>query len=235
MLFVVEGLFGGSESEVKPPRKWKMAPFNGDWTNSIFMSLDQVALESVCYDFLRTEFNGVNQPEAYPNWVGVDDYLHQAADKTNWPAGITYNPDGKGELKSLGIHEHWNDAVNKQYSRNLGQDKGIELKKISGKVVSAKTLNIASSINFNTYPNPFTNELTVSFSLNEPAQIEMAVYDLQGKLVKKLKNEFYQTGNHEVRWHFDENQLSPGTYILSLSGNSKTINFNKSQKIQLVK
>lgn len=235
MLFIVEGLFGGSESEVKPPRKWKMQPFNNDWTNSVFMSLDQVALESVCYDFLRTEFNGINQPEAYPNWVGVDDYLHQAADNTNWPDGLVYNPDGKGNLKSLGVHEHWNDAVNKQYSRNLGQDKGIELKKISGKVVSATTMNNVASVNFNTYPNPFTDELTISFSLNQPAQIEIAIYNLQGTMVKKLKNEFYQTGSHEVRWRAAESELSQGIYILSLSGNSKTVSFKESQKIQLVK
>ena len=102
-------------------------------------------------------------------------------------------------------------------------------------MVSANTLNISASVNFNTYPNPFTDELTVSFNLKEPAQIEMAVYNLQGKLVKKLKNEFYQTGSHEVRWRASENNLSQGNYILSLTRNTKTEYFKESQKIQLVK
>lgn len=235
MLFVVEGLFGGSESEVKPPRKWKMAPFNSDWTNSIFMSVDQVALESVCYDFLRTEFNGVNQPEAYPNWVGVDDYLHQAADKTNWPQGIAYNPDGKGELKSLGIHEHWNDAVNKQYSRNLGMDKGIELKQISGKVVSAQQINLNAELALSTYPNPFRERLTVSFKLNNPAEINLAVYNLEGRMVKTLKSEYFQAGNHEVLWSLAVGEFSPGTYFLRLTGKNDQQIFNTSQKVQLIK
>ena len=30
-------------------------------------------------------------------------------------------------LKSLGTHEHWNNAIDKQYSRNLGLNTGIEL------------------------------------------------------------------------------------------------------------
>ncbi len=81
MLFVVDGLWGGGPEETKAPRKWNMPPFNNDWTSSVFMSLDQVALESVCFDFIRTEYDGVNQPETNPNWSGVDDYLHQAADK----------------------------------------------------------------------------------------------------------------------------------------------------------
>src|SRR5450756_3190680 len=77
-----------------------MSPFNNDYCNSIFVSQDQVALESVCFDFLRTEWNGINKhdpinntPENGPNMNGVDDYLHQAADAANWPAGIVYDPD----------------------------------------------------------------------------------------------------------------------------------------------
>lgn len=162
MLFIVEGLFGGSESEVKPPRKWNMAPFNGHWSSSIFMSLDQVALESVCYDFLRTEYNGINQPENYPNWDGVDDYLHQAADPANWPEGIEYNPDGAGVLSSLGVHEHWDDASNKQYSRNLGMDTGIELRQVSGQLVSAPVIPNKPGLEIKTYPNPFTQDLTIA-------------------------------------------------------------------------
>ena len=64
MLYIVEGLFGGGASETKVPVKYFMPPFNGDWASSIFMSQDQVALESVCYDFLRTEWNGINKHDA---------------------------------------------------------------------------------------------------------------------------------------------------------------------------
>lgn len=135
VLFIVDGLFGGGASETKPPVKYFMAPFNNDWCSSIFLSLDQVAIESVCYDFLRTEWNGVNKhdpanssPEISPSYNGVDDYLHQAADAANWPVGIKYDPDGTNTpLQSLGIHEHWNNPVKKQYSRNLGLKSGIEL------------------------------------------------------------------------------------------------------------
>ncbi len=30
-------------------------------------------------------------------------------------------------MTSLGVHEHWNNPVDKQYSRNLGTSEGIEL------------------------------------------------------------------------------------------------------------
>ncbi|MBK8881331.1 MAG: DUF362 domain-containing protein [Bacteroidales bacterium] len=135
ILYVIDGLYAGGASEGGPPVKYFMAPFNGNWSSSVFISQDQVALESVCYDFLRTEWNGTyshdpsnNFFEAMPDINGVDDYLHQAADSSNWPKGIVYDPDNSGKpIPSLGIHEHWNNPVNKQYSRNLGKDYGIDL------------------------------------------------------------------------------------------------------------
>ena len=123
-----------------------MDPINNDWSSSIFISQDQVALESVCYDFLRTEWNGINKHDASnnssetsPSINGVDDYLHQAADSSNWPVGILYDPDKSGKpLSSLGTHEHWNNAGQKQYSRNLGFDKGIELVSVPSSLVKSE-------------------------------------------------------------------------------------------------
>ncbi len=151
MLFVVDGLWGGPEATMKPV-KWQMSPFNNDWPNSILASLDQVALESVCYDFLRTEFTIENHPDpvqgkqiTFPQYNAIDDYLHQAADNTNWPAEIYsqggtpasfagYDPEGNGTfLSSLGVHEHWNNETDMKYSRNLNTGTGIELVKIRDK------------------------------------------------------------------------------------------------------
>ncbi len=135
LFWFVEGLYGGGANETKGPVKYFMPPFNNNWCNSMFMSLDPVAIESVGYDFLRTEWDGVhkhdavnNEWESMPNTYGVDDYMHQAADSANWPKGIKYDPDKSGKpVPVLGVHEHWNNPVDKQYSRNLGTGNGIEL------------------------------------------------------------------------------------------------------------
>jgi hypothetical protein len=146
MLLIVDGLFGGGSDETRGPVKYFMPPFNNDWSNSIFMSQDQVAIESVCFDFLRSEWNGTNRHdaannvfEAGPNMTGVDDYLHQAADSNNWPDGIIYDPDNSGRpLSSLGVHEHWNNAEDKQYSGNLGRQEGITLVSLPDTLVGSK-------------------------------------------------------------------------------------------------
>ena len=127
LLFLIDGLWSGPDANLKPD-KWNSYPFNGDWTSSILISQDQVALESVCYDLLKNEYTVENSEYPYPQMEGTDDYLIQAADSSRWPDGIVYDPEGDGSsFYSLGVHEHWNNPYDMQYSRNLGQDRGIEL------------------------------------------------------------------------------------------------------------
>jgi hypothetical protein len=121
VLYIIDGLFAGRNWDSQPV-KWNMAPFYGDWPSSVFVSQDPVAIDSVCYDFLRTEWSD------YPHYDGAEDYLHEAALAGNPPSGTFYDPNNDGVgLASLGTHEHWNDSLLKQYSRNLGTGDGIEL------------------------------------------------------------------------------------------------------------
>ncbi|MGB8492022.1 MAG: DUF362 domain-containing protein [Bacteroidales bacterium] len=149
LFWCIESLFGGGASETKGPVKYFMAPFNNDWCNSLFMSLDPVAIESVGYDFLRTEWDGIhkhdpvnNEWESMPNAYGVDDYMHQAADPANWPQGVIYDPDNSSRpIPVLGVHEHWNNPADRQYSRNLGTGNGIELVSIPEDLVKRSKRN----------------------------------------------------------------------------------------------
>jgi hypothetical protein len=137
VLFIVDGLWGGIEA-TDMPVKWKTAPFNNDYPNSLFMSLDGVAIESVCLDFLRAEADINTDFKDRPFFPAVDDHLHQAAEKANWPAEITYDPENDGiAITSLGVHEHWNNNNDKQYSKNLfSNGTGIDLFAIPASLVS---------------------------------------------------------------------------------------------------
>jgi hypothetical protein len=131
LLCLVDGLFGGYFWD-SHPQKWNSAPFNGDWPSSLFASQDPVAIDSVCYDFLLNEWpNVVSNGSASPGnglQGGAEDYLHEAAQASNPASGTLYDPGKTGSrLASLGVHEHWNNAAEKQYSRNLGTGVGIEL------------------------------------------------------------------------------------------------------------
>ena len=70
----------------------------------------------------------INQFPDMPDVNYSDMYLLEAAQADHAPSGTRYDPEGDGTpLPSLGVAEHWNNPQDKQYSRNLGTGKGIEL------------------------------------------------------------------------------------------------------------
>lgn len=128
VLYLIDGLFSGKHPIDHVPRRWSSPPFDGNWTCSLLASQDPVAIDSVGFDFIRTEWDDA------PRRPGVDDYLHEAALAGNPPSGTFYDPnhpDPVKRLASLGVHEHWNNSVEKKYSRNLGIAEGIELVSIT--------------------------------------------------------------------------------------------------------
>jgi len=132
VLYLVDGLFAGYYA-MSHPNKWQSQPFNDDWPSSLFLSQDPVAIDSVCYDFLYEEWpdvvtGGSGEPGSLLGTA--EDYLIEAALADNPPSGTSYDfdPDNTTTtIQSLGTHEHWNNAAEKKYSRNLGFGNGIEL------------------------------------------------------------------------------------------------------------
>lgn len=123
VLYLVDALYATKHNEFRldPTCKWESAPFNGRWTASLLASQDGVAIDSVALDFLR------NEPTLADIVTGnsVDNCLHAMALPT---AKRAYDPEKDGKpIASLGVHEHWNNAADKKYSRNLGAGTGIEL------------------------------------------------------------------------------------------------------------
>jgi uncharacterized protein (DUF362 family) len=118
MLYLLDGLYTAEQNE---GNVFKWASFNDHWASSLVASQDPVAVDSVGIDILRSE------PRATQLRGNADNYLHEAAQANKPPSGTVYNPDKSGVLASLGVHEHWNNATDKKYSRNLGRKEGIEL------------------------------------------------------------------------------------------------------------
>ncbi len=220
VLFLVDGLWGGVEA-TDMPVKWGMAPFNTDFPSSIFISQDGVAVESVCLDFLRAEADKNRYFNDRPFFPAVDDHLHQAADKANWPKDIVYDPEGDGsEISSLGVHEHWNNPTDKQYSKNLGTGQGIELVKIlKGEVVGINEL-AKNEISLKLFPNPSTANTNLTFTLNADAKISVSLISSDGKSIELIKNEYHNSGTTELP--INTSQLVKGMYLCRLEADSGT-------------
>lgn len=216
LLIIVDGLYPGDEA-LAVPGKWTSTPFDGDWCSSIFISLDPVAVESVCHDFLRSEYNGPTIATSRPNWAGVDDYLHQAADSSNWPEGIVYDPDDDGILiASLGVHEHWNDASHKEYTRNLHTGEGIEF--VKAHEANTGIDPVEGDMGILVFPNPCRDWVHLSCRL--PVTIHYLILDQAGREV------ISGVSSNSLQAAIDTHKLPAGCYIMILNGEDGCLKVN---------
>jgi len=51
------------------------------------------------------------------------------------------------------------------------------------------------------YPNPFNPSTTISYSLPKSSQVRLTIYDLNGRLVYKLVDEFQSAGRYKITWN----------------------------------
>ena len=68
------------------------------------------------------------------------------------------------------------------------------------------------------YPNPFNSTTLIKFAVpfNANDNTEISIYDIQGRLVKKLVNQYLASGNYVIEWNGTNNanvSVSSGVYL----------------------
>ena len=88
------------------------------------------------------------------------------------------------------------------------------------------------------YPNPFNPTTTISYSLSAPGYVTLKVYDLLGREIAILVNDFKQPGNYNSQFSIlylpagrQGSELSSGVYIYQL----KAGDFIQSKKMLVLK
>ena len=70
------------------------------------------------------------------------------------------------------------------------------------------------------YPNPFNAKTQIKFSLPEPQTVNLTIYDLLGRQITILLDEYKQAGIHHVA--FDASDLASGIYFYRLQTGDRT-------------
>ena len=84
------------------------------------------------------------------------------------------------------------------------------------------------------YPNPFNPMTTVSFTTETRAFVRIAVYDLDGRLVHNLADDFYGQGTHSVDWKgtdASDMAMPSGSYLIRMESAGRV----ESTKVMLVR
>ncbi|MBD3393721.1 MAG: hypothetical protein GF418_16415 [Chitinivibrionales bacterium] len=184
----------------------------------MFGSQDPVAIECVPFDLFQLD----TDPHEYPRIDGAEDYLIEAARANDPPSGTFYDPNyptPTERLPSLGVWEHWNNADDRQYSRNLGSGNGIELVFVEG-AASAATPSlrgrspVSASCALSELPGG-----TVALSLSSPARLRLTICDARGRQVGALPYASFVAGTHKISLAsaWAENTPAPaGTYVVGV-------------------
>ena len=67
----------------------------------------------------------------------------------------------------------------------------------------------------NSYPNPFNPTTKILFSIKESQNVKISIFDVNGKLVQNVSNQYFESGNHYVK--FSSKKLSSGIYFIMLN------------------
>ncbi len=75
----------------------------------------------------------------------------------------------------------------------------------------------------NNYPNPFNPTTTIPFSLEKASKVRLTVYDMLGRSVRVIIDEYRSAGTHEVRFSAGLDGLSSGLYMYNLEFDGERI------------
>jgi photosystem II stability/assembly factor-like uncharacterized protein len=98
-----------------------------------------------------------------------------------------------------------------------------------------KTIPNVYSLSQN-YPNPFNPLTKINYSLPQGTKVSIKIFDVLGRLVKELVNEYKDAGNYTVT--FDGSNIASGVYFYKIEvrqGGSSTVSFTDTKKMVLIK
>jgi len=150
-------------------------------------------------------------------YTGICSHKSYAADLdgNGWNDIITLNYDFYNPPPDTGtIHILFNDG-----NGNFVEDPVVGIVENEPPIISGYKL-------YQNYPNPFNSSTTISYYLEKTANIELAIYNMNGQLIKTITNEQQKGGMHAVRWDGTNNsgkEVSSGVYLCTLRVGNEVI------------
>ena len=127
---------------------------------------------------------------------------------------------------NLGTHLDFNQ--NWFYYDNGNTPPSVLRRDITGIDIPLSLIPVQTEL-YQNYPNTVNPTTKIKFHIGKAGHVQIQVFDILGRRVAVLANEFKNPGFYETT--FNGNDLASGTYVLLLH----TENFTKSVKMLLVK
>ncbi len=101
------------------------------------------------------------------------------------------------------------------------------LLKILGEMIKRNNANLPTLVELDqNFPNPFNPITTITYSLDRRRFVEIDIFNLNGRLVKRLENGVKGAGTYSISWDGTDDKDRPassGIYFYSLKTDNQTI------------
>ena len=91
---------------------------------------------------------------------------------------------------------------------------------------------------YQNFPNPFNSSTTIRYQIPIASEVKLDIYNILGKKVESLVNEYQPAGYHYIIWNISQNndQLASGVYFLRLTiKGMEGTEFEKTTKMLYIK
>lgn len=111
----------------------------------------------------------------------------------------------------------------------LSKMNGLLKDRFGIRITESETIVPKEYVLYQNYPNPFNPTTTIKFDLPKDGVVELGIYDILGKKITTLINEYRNAGSYEQS--FNASSLASGIYLCRIKVND----FVSSKKMILVK
>jgi len=168
----------------------------------------------------------------FPNFATAYGYLQGVIVANSGHLRVNVSPNG--------VQVDYVRAYRAQDTSATRHNKDISATYFIGPVNCYDSLSTGSPIIWNNdyaneivYPNPFSSETAIDFTVNNQDNLSLSIYSIEGKLVRRLIDDNkLSNGNYKIIWDGCDgkgNKLTSGTYVYKFKGD----NLNNSGKIIL--
>ena len=112
-------------------------------------------------------------------------------------------------------------AIDKNGSIWFATENGISVLTNS---TAVENIQKSGSFQIKAFPNPFQNQTSIVFSLNSKSQVQINIYDLNGRHILALADKSLEAGEHRFIWsglNTSGNKVLPGTYYVQFTINKQ--------------
>ena len=175
-------------------------------------------------DTLRIFYSNIAPDDISGLWIGenninvnpdfIDDSCHLAISSQCIEAGVaSFEFNGiTFECANLDIDGQFRPL-------NSTADIGVDEVLLAG--TTSKFYNSESSVVLDVFPNPFSNQTTIEFTLPDADFVTLSMYDITGKQLKTILSKKLSKGIHQINWN--AKGLNEGIYFIRLETNTGSI------------